>query len=242
MILTFDLMLIGFFTLIFVTMHSIVGLWIIIKYFEHKQKVLLQIGIGWIGASTVWMGVAVDFIFILLYDAPTPIEVHLLIIGGVLPFTQLAWVAAITALMPIERSTRRTILIIGAIVAVIFCPIYIYITFTNPSIWGEKITPIQVKLSFYNQIHYAIEILVFILPGLWFSRESLKSDKPDIKLKGKFFLFTFLVSILMTLLELLSSTVLIYLIARIIAVFVSISFYIGFILPNWAKKIFLKKE
>jgi len=235
-------MLIGVFTLIFVVMHSIVGLWIIFKYFKHKQKVLLQIGVGWIGAATVWMGVAIDFIFILIHDAPTPIEVHLLIIGGVLPFTQLAWVAGITALMPIEKSTRKKILLIGAIVALIFCPIYIYITLTNPSIWGDKITPIQVKLSFFNQIHYAVEIVVFILPGLWFSRESLKSDKPDIKLKGKFLLFTFLVSILMTLLELLSATVLVYLIARIIAVFVAISFYIGFILPNWAKNIFLKKN
>ena len=235
-------MLIGVFTLVFVVMHSFVGLWIILKYIKHKQKSLLQIGVGWIGAATVWMGVAIDFIFILINDAPTPIEVHLLIIGGVLPFTQLAWIAGITSLMPIEKSTRRKILLIGAILAIIFCPIYIYIALTDPSIWGHKITPIQVKLSFFNQIHYAIEIMVFILPGLWFSRESLRSDKPDIKLKGKFLLFTFIVSILMTLLELLSATVLVYLIARIIAVFVAISFYIGFIMPNWVKNIFLKKS
>jgi hypothetical protein len=223
-------------------MHTFVGLWIILKYLEHRQKVLLQIGVGWIGAATVWMGVAIDFIFILITDAPTPIEVHLLIIGGVLPFTQLAWVAGITALMPIEESTRKKILLIGTIVALIFCPLYIYLTLTDPLIWGSKITPIQVKLSFYNQIHYAVEIVVFILPGLWFSRESLKSDKPEINLKGKFLLFTFIVSILMTLLELLSATVLVYLIARIIAVFVAVSFYIGFIMPNWAKNLFLKNN
>ncbi len=241
-LLSLDLMLIGIFTLIFITIHLIVGLRIITKYFKYKQNVFLLIGIGWIGAATVWIGVAVDFILILLYDAPSPIEVHLLIIGGILPFTQLAWVAAITNLMHIERSTRRNILIVGAIVVIIFWPFYIFIVFTDPSILGEKITPIQVKLSFFSQIHYAFEIVVFILPGLWFSKESLRSDKPEIRLKGKLLLFTFFVSIIMTVLELLSTTVLIYLVARIIAVFVSISFYTGFILPNWAKKILLKEK
>ena len=235
-------MLIGIFTVIFITIHLLVGMKIIFKYFKHKQTFLLQIGFGWIGASTVWIGVAVDFIFVLLYDAPTPIEVHLLIIGAILPFTQLAWVAAITHLMSIKKTTRHKILIVGAIIAIIFCPIYVYISLTNPSFWGEKITPIQVKLSSFNQIHYAVEIIVFILPGLWFSKESLYSDEPEIRLKGKLLLFTFLVSIIMTLLELLSTNVLIYLVARIFAVFVSISFYTGFMLPNWAKNIFLKKK
>lgn len=144
--------------------------------------------------------------------------------------------------MPIEKSTRKNILLITAIIAIIFCPLYMYIIFTDPSILGDKITPIQVKLSILNQIHYAVEILVFILPGLWLSKESLKAKNPEIKLKGKLLLFTYLVSILMTLLELLSSTVLIYLITRIIAIFAAISFYNGFILPNWVKKIFLKKK
>lgn len=241
-LLSLDLMLIGIFTLIFITMHSFVGIWIIVRYFKYKDINLLLIGIGWIGAATVWIGVVVDFVCILLFNVPTPIEVHLLIIGGALPFTQLAWVAAITNMMSIEKSTRKKILIIGAIIAIIFCPIYISMVFINPSILGEKITPIQVKLSTFNQIHYAIEILVFILPGLWLSKDSLRTNDPKIRLKGKILLITFLISILMTLLELLSSTVLVYLIARIVAMVVSVLFYIGFILPNWAKKFFLKEK
>ncbi len=242
MLLSFDLMLIGIFTIIFIVIQILVGIRIILKFFTYKKVLFIQIGIGWIGASTVWIGVAVDFISVLLFNTPTPIQVHLLIIGGVLPFTQLCWIAAITNLIEIKKSTRKLMLTIGIIIACIFAPIYIYISMTNPLVWGEKITPIQLKLSFLNQIHYAIEIIIFIVPGLWFSKVSMASNQPDINLKGKILLSTFLISIIMTLLELLSSGLLMYLIARVIAVLVAILFYIGFMIPNRVKNLILKNQ
>ncbi len=242
MLLELDLMIIGTCTIIFLLFHWIVGLKIISTYFHYKQPSFLHVGIGWIGASMVWIGVVIDFLSLLLFDVPTPLTVHLLVIGGALPFTQLAWVAGITSLTMDDESTRKKLLIIGTIIALIFSTVYIYFSITNPIIWGEKITPIQVKLSFYNQLHYAVEIMVFMVPALWFSKKSLSSANPEIKLKGKVLTFTFVLSIVMTSLELLSTGVLIYLIARTMAVIVSILFYLGFMLPSWFKDMIIKKE
>ena len=235
-------MLLGFFTLIFVAIHSFIGLRIASKYFKSKKKVLIYVGIGWVGSATAWMGAAFNFLAILLFNYAPPIEVYLIICGAFLPFTQLAWIAAMTELTNINPKKRKVILIIGVVIVAIFEPVYFYLVFTDPSVIGTYITPIQVDYALFSQIHYTIEILVFILPGLWLAKISLRSLKPEIKLKGKFLLFTFLLSIGLSFLELFAPNIVFFLIARVIAVIVSILFYAGFILPEWVKNLFLKQE
>ncbi len=235
-------MLLGSFTLVFVVFQTFIGLRIASKYFETNIKIFLYVGIGWVGSATAWMGAAYNFLAILLFNYAPPIQVYLIICGAFLPFTQLAWIAAMTELTDVNPKKRKVILIIGAVIVAIFEPVYLYLVFTNPSVIGTYITPIQVDYALFSQIHYSIQIIVFILPGLWLARISLRSLKPEIKLKGKFLLFTFLLSIGLSFMELFAPNILFFLIARVIAVIVSILFYAGFILPKLVKNLFLKQK
>jgi hypothetical protein len=87
-----------------------------------------------------------------------------------------------------------------------------------------------------------VNLFLFLFFGFIFSYKALRSDKPDIKLKGKFLVIAFILftfgSILETFVPLTQITVVIY---RCILILSSMSFYIGYILPDWIKKIFLKK-
>ena len=69
---------------------------------------------------------------------------------------------------------------------------------------------------------------------------SIKTEEEEIKLKGKVSLIAFSLFVVGALIDYLFITKISNIIARLRLVISSISFYIGFILPKWAKKILLK--
>ncbi|HEY0088791.1 MAG TPA: hypothetical protein VGB37_08105, partial [Candidatus Lokiarchaeia archaeon] len=86
------------------------------------------------------------------------------------------------------------------------------------------------------------DLLLLVTTGIIFSIKSLKWEKKEIKLKGKFLLIAFISVYFGVMLELVSHLSIIILVsARMILVFCSIMYYEGFILPNWMKRLFLRK-
>jgi len=84
-------------------------------------------------------------------------------------------------------------------------------------------------------------LILFIITGTMLARESLKSDDPEVKLKGKLLFLAFYSFIIGSILDIFSSTsILLLTIARIVLISSAFTFYGGFILPNWMKKIFLR--
>lgn len=90
---------------------------------------------------------------------------------------------------------------------------------------------------------YAVFIvLTMLITEIIFGQSSLKSDNPEIKLKGKFLILAFVSwSIGAVLDAALPLNIMTLMLARIILILSAIEFYCGFILPNFVKRIF-KKE
>ncbi|MHA1489264.1 MAG: hypothetical protein ACTSRI_06380 [Promethearchaeota archaeon] len=85
-------------------------------------------------------------------------------------------------------------------------------------------------------------MLIILITGLLFGRETFKSDDPEIKLKGKMLILAFPSFAIGAILDAtIPFTAITLIIVRLILISSSIEFYGGFILPKWMKKLLLKQ-
>ena len=91
---------------------------------------------------------------------------------------------------------------------------------------------------------YLLSVLILaLITGVLFARKSLRSEKPEIKLRGKFLLAAFISFVIGGILDtIITANFVALLITRIILISSSIEFYYGFILPEWMKKRFLRQK
>ena len=82
---------------------------------------------------------------------------------------------------------------------------------------------------------------MFVSLGLWFGRESMKSDDKRLKLRGKLIILSFFLVLLSSGFEIFFSEIPLFILGRIIVTFSAIFFYGGFILPKWIEKLFLRE-
>ena len=81
MLLSFELMMLGIFTLIYVSITLFVGIKIITKYFDLRDKSFLYAGLSVIGLATPWAGVVLNFISFVFFDTIPPMELHFFLHG-----------------------------------------------------------------------------------------------------------------------------------------------------------------
>lgn len=222
----------GSFSLTFVIISIIIGVKILIKYFEHKSNQFLLVGITWIGLSTPWWPDSINLILVLTTNSILSIEANFIIGTSAMPFFLLVWLKAFTDFAYKEK--QKLILIIFLIIGIIFEIIFFYFLFTQPNLIGTFETPFQVVYGIYIEIFLVIFLLVIVITGILFGKQSLKSENPEIKLKGKFLIVAF---ILFTIGAFLDSIVPeLFIIARIVLDVSALSFYFGFLLPDWLKE------
>lgn len=222
----------GSFSLIFVIISIIIGVKILIKYFEYKSNQFLLVGLTWIGLSTPWWPDSINLILILTTNSILSIEANFIIGTSTMPFFLLVWLKAFTDLVYKEK--QKYILIIFLIIGIIFEIIFYYFLFTQPNLIGTFETPFQVVYGIYIEIFLVIFLLVIVITGILFGKQSLRSENPEIKLKGKFLIIAF---ILFTIGAFLDSIVPeLFIIARIVLDVSALSFYFGFMLPDWLKE------
>ncbi|MFX1340049.1 MAG: hypothetical protein ACFFDK_15670, partial [Promethearchaeota archaeon] len=129
---------------------------------------------------------------------------------------------------------QKIILIIFFIIGIIFEIIFFYFLFTQPNLIGTFKTPFQVVYGLYIEVFLVIFLLVVLITGILFGKQSLRSDNPEVKLKGKFLIIAF---ILFTIGAFLDSIVPeLFILARIVLDISALLFYFGFMLPDWLKE------
>ena len=108
---------------------------------------------------------------------------------------------------------------------------------------GTFLGPFQVEFNPLIDLFLIIWLLVVVIFGILFARRSMRSENPEIKLKGKFLLAAFIFYAVGAILDvLIPLTPITVVITRLILMLGSISFYIGFILPERIKMILLKEK
>ncbi len=228
-------------SLIFIIVIFFVGLHFFLKYFKFHEKNLAYAGISWIGISITFLPEAINLIMILFFNSHLSIEVYFLIVFGFLPFTLLAWLILITNLM--YRNKQKLLLIIYVLIFGILEVVFFYLLYNEIEYIGNYLTSFNIRFGLFSQIYLLISIITFEIPGFLFAHRGLKSDDPEIKLKGRFLLLALILFAVAAVLEVVAPwTVVVVISVRILLILSSFAFYYGFVLPNFIKKLFLNVE
>jgi hypothetical protein len=236
MVIDINIVINGLFSLLFVIFSLVIGLKIALKYREFKQRTLILVGITWIAMSKPWWGSSTSFIVYLSNGVGLSIFWYILITFSFISVVIIVWLVALNDLTKIKNFK----IIIGAFIvyAIIFESLILYYLVTDISFLGVLTDPVNIDLGLFLIVYLLIDLVIFVLSGFYFGFKSLQSDKPEIKLKGKFLLLAFLIYLIGAALE----TVLSFPPFRLILVLSAVTFYIGFMMPEIIKKRFLQLQ
>lgn len=230
----------GLFSVLIIIFTMFVGLSIMGQYFKTKSKVFLYVGFTWIFIVEAWYSSATSFILVLLTDTPLPAQIYFLIGMPILPLVMILWLLAYTELT--ENKKKKIIVLLYSISGLIFEIIFFAALFINPSIIGELEGPVNAKYSFILLGYVLFLLITFLVTGVQFSRGTFNSEKPEIRLKGKLLIIAFISFTIGTIIDgFLSINIIALVLIRLLVISAALEFYAGFILPDWVKKIFIKK-
>jgi len=230
----------GLFSLILAIISIYVGLYIASRYRKFNNKILLYVGISWVGMTNGWWPSSISFLLVITTGNPLS-EVQYFLIGNiVIAWWLFIWMIGVTELLYKER--QKLILIIFAIYAIVYQLVLFYYILTDPSKIGTLQGPVDVQYRGLLAVLLITILVIVLITGLLFARESLKSDNPESKLRGKFIALAFISWAIGGVADAVIPLNLITLpLIRILLISSSIEFYIGIILPNPVKRIFLKE-
>ena len=202
-------------------------------------------GIAWIGMALPNIPEVIEF-FILIIDKPVNNEIvifsYFILNIALIPLFMLLWLSAFLDLLNIGKKVKYLILVVYIIVSSVFEVIFFYYYFTDLSFFGTFSGPFVDEWSLSVNLFIAAYISLVLITGLIFAHESLKANDSEIKLKGKILLIAFILFAIGAILDVISALVVINIVASLIMVISSWLFYVGFVLPDWTKKIFLSSE
>ncbi len=231
----------GLSSLIFSIISVILGLTIMSKYRKYKQKTLLYIGFTLIGLVEPWWASAGGFISVLVNGKGLPPQIHFLLGNILIPLTIFLWLAAMTELQ--YKSKQKPILFVFGIEGIVFEIFFLYFLFTDVSIIGEVHGAVDVEYRSFTLLYIFQVLITALITGLMFARESMRSENPEIRLKGKLLAIAFLCYIPAGIFDASATiNIIILVILRLVEISAAFAFYGGFLLPNWMKNLLLKQK
>jgi hypothetical protein len=225
--------------LITVIVAFLVGIIIISKYFKFDDKNFLYIGILWIGIYHPWWSSSLSFLLVLFLDFKLSLELYFLFALSLIPIILPIWFLAFTDMVFQKYKTILIVVLTG--ISVLYDIYLIFNVIFNVKAIGNFSADsiFDVQYNSISMIYLVFIVLLLLITGSLFARESIRSGDAEIKLKGKFLISAW---ILWALGAILDSAIPLFiptlLITRIILITSSILFYIGFLLPNFIKKRF----
>lgn len=193
------------------------------------------------GISNPWIGDAISFLLIIFMESTLNPVIYFIVAYSILPFFIFCWLISFTDLLYPKR--QKLILTVFLIFTAIFEIHFFYLLFTDPSSLGIFVGVFRIRWSLSMEIYLSIFILITIMSGILFARVSIKSQNPEVSLKGKLILTAFISFTVAAIIETFGHLdPLTVVITRIILISSSIEFYLGFILPRRIRNFFLKEE
>lgn len=229
----------GILSLIFVVISTYVGIKIALNYVTYKKGTFILVGITWIGLSSLWIAPSISIILALITDNGLTPFWYFFIANALIPIYMFTWMIVITDFL--YKDNQKLILLLSAGIGVVVEFFFLFFLFTDISIIGELQGAIDTDWGLFMLIYYLSVVLIIIITGTLFARESLKSENPEIRLKGKFLMSAFYMWFIGSALDTISSiNITLLILARVFLIISAILFYIGLLLPEYVKKYFLK--
>jgi len=235
----------GTLTLIYVIISTVIGLKIASKYLKYKRREFVLVGLTWIILMEIYWSSAFSFVAALITGTGFDPRLYFTIGNLLVPIGLFMWLMAFTDFM--YRKSQKVILSIAAITGAIYYIVFFYFIFTDVSVIGKIYSPVDAEYRGFALLYLISVLLIFLITGIMFALESLKSENSEIRLKGKFLLIAVISFAVGTGLDGLkpflfeSYLEIVLVITRIILLSCAIEFYLGFNPPHWLKKILLKE-
>jgi len=237
----------GIFNTIFVVITIYIGLIFISKYFQHKNSNLYLFGIFWIGAAIWFIFIPIQFV-LLFFEITIHEWAYYLVMYPTLPVIADVWLIAVTRLLYFKR--RTLFLRVFTLMAIVFEILFFSFLFIDDGLIATRPGYFYIEMTPFA-IFYIVFLMSFILiTAVMFGISSLDSKDPEIRMKGKLIIISIFLfgggaatDLLIPPLDLDPIIkAIITIIARILMSSSGILFYIGFMLPNWTKKILFRKK
>jgi len=230
----------GLSSLILVVIFTLVGITIAYKFKKTKERMYLLFGITWIGVVEAYIAVSISFIVALFNNDGIPLQIYFLIGISFYPVSTLIWITAFTDI--IYKNGQRIIQLIFIIIGTVFEIIFFYLIFTAPSLIGTLLSPVDSEYGLVVRIYIYFSLVVIFSTGIIFAGHSIKSDNPEYRLRGIFIIITLITFVAGAILDTLELDIIFLTVVRLILISSAIEFYIAFVMPKWAKKLFLKES
>ncbi len=231
--ITAEMMINSLFSILVIVVFIVVGLRILLKYKEFKEKNYFLTGFAWIGMSEPWWPSAIGFLMILLTGNALSVELYLILNSMFLPIFLFSWLMAVSKMVQVKR--KFLLLTVYLLIAIILESIMIYYLITDVSKVGTMVSPVDIDFGPIAIVHIAFNLIIFMISGFQFSLKTLKLEDPENKLRGKFLLLAFILFLIGAILEIVITLPP----NRIILLLSAIIFYVGFMMPNRIKNYFL---
>lgn len=226
----------GFLSLFTVSVYVIVGIRIMLKYRNTKEKRFLLVGVSWIGICEPWWPSTVGVVLALIFRVYIGELLYLYLNFGFLDFFLILWLIALGDALMYEK--WNILIYIHIIITIIFQILFFYFLFTNISVIGTQLSPVDCSFGPLAIIFHIYHLTLFILTSFLFAYNSLQIEDAEIHLRGRFLLLAFILFLVGAILELIITITL----NRIIILISAVLFYFGYILPRKIKELFLKSD
>jgi len=231
----------GLFSLIYVLISTLIGLLIASKYLKIKRPIFLLMGLTWIFMACPWWPSSISFLLALLTGQGLNFVTYVIIGNATVPIFVMLLTTSMSELLYKERQKR--IFAIFAVYGVIIEIYLFYYIIVDPSALGTLNGIVDIEYSGVLRYYLISVIILIVVVGILIARPQLKSDNPELRLKGKLLLIAYILWPIGAFADAaLPLNVITLPIIRIILISSSMFFYIGFILPKFIKKMFLKEE
>ena len=234
-------LIIGFFTLTFVSISIILGIILISKYFKYKERAFILVGITWMLIVSPYWSDVTAFIYQLFTQKLIVERIYFFITFCFVPIAHIIWIISFTNLMMYEKR-KKTILWIILIESILFEILFIIFIIFDPTIIGTQVDALTNDWNIFAIIYFIFSLVLFVGTGFLCAIKLYKSNLKEIKLKGIFLFIAFTCFMIGGIFDAIFTATyrLILIIARIIMIMSAFCFYIGFVMPDFIKKLFIK--
>ncbi len=233
----------GTFNLLFVIISFIVGISILARYRKVKKVHFIYVGLIWIGICTPWLHGALTLIFKLLGGSMLE-QIRFTIAYIFVPIIIVLWMKVFGDLV---YPKKEKLLFYSYLILCVICEI-IFFTFlfidykTYIGYFSQPFLATYQPFTRYTMMFFlASGFVTFMI----FASKSLKSTDMEIQLKGKFLIIamvTFTACSVLDSFKFFATIPIMIVITRIFLMLSAIEFYLGWILPNFIKKLFIKEK
>ncbi|TFG23625.1 MAG: hypothetical protein EU529_06700 [Promethearchaeota archaeon] len=227
----------------FVIILSVFVLHIAIK---RKNKLLYAFCLFMLFLNTPWIPSAFGYLYWLITGKIFAYQIYILLGTMGIPIAFLTWFYIYTSLL--HPHWKKYVLISIGIYSIIFYVYVFYFLFFAPGapidyLIGIKKTELDIEYRVFVLIYIASLLIIGAPTFLHFAIASIRTkDDPKIQWRGRFILISLILFMIGAPIDALFTPDPIFLVGiRIILLLTALFFYMGFVMPDWVKKL-LKLE